>query len=170
MKPFESDLMVAARELLASRADVGDIDAVLSAVWLTMLGRRHAVWVQSVSRSADLDENEAAIVLALGLQAPRALTAVELKTMLMVTSGGVTRASDRLIEKRLIDRNEDPQDGRRVLLRLTASGRRRFDKLLAAVAERFDQRLERFPPERRAEILVTLDEMLSLYADIDVPR
>ena len=170
MAADESELMGRARERLSDLVSVPDIDAALSAIWLNMLGRRHAVLIQSVSRSVELDENEAAIILALGLQAPRALTAAELKATLMVTSGGITRASDRLIDKGLVDRNEHPDDGRRVQLRLTATGRRRFEKLLGTLVDRQEERLSQLSPERRLEILAALDDLLTLYADIDVPR
>ena len=166
----ESETMVLARERFAGLAGVADVDVALSALWLNMLGRRHAAWVQTTARSIEFDENEAAIVVALGLQEPGNVTSVGLKSMLMITSGGITRATDRLVRKGLVTRNEDPDDGRRVHLRLTTEGRRRFEQLLDLVVERHGERLARLAPARRAEVLAALDDLLALYDDIDVPR
>ena len=48
----------------------------------------------------------------------------------------VTQATRELIEKRLISRAADPEDGRSVLLSLTARGRAALNKGIAASAER----------------------------------
>lgn len=52
------------------------------------------------------------------------LTVRDLALNLGVTPGNVTSIVDRLVEKGLLKRNDDPQDRRRVLLDLTDKGRK----------------------------------------------
>jgi DNA-binding MarR family transcriptional regulator len=162
--------MSLARQRLASLPSVTDTDVVLSAVWINMLSRRYAAWIHTTTTSVGLDENEAAILVAIGLDDPQGVTAVWLTATLMITSGGITRAIDRLVDKGLVTRKQDPDDRRRVRLRLTAKGRRRSDELLEIIVHRHGERVARLTPARRQEILVALDDLLTLYDDIDTPH
>lgn len=49
----------------------------------------------------------------------------------MLPAPSLTKAVDQLVSAKLIDRRADPQDRRRVLIRLTARGRRRRQQLAA---------------------------------------
>ena len=49
----------------------------------------------------------------------------------MLPPPSLTKAVDQLVSAKLIDRRADPQDRRRVLIRLTARGRRRRQQLAA---------------------------------------
>jgi DNA-binding MarR family transcriptional regulator len=60
---------------------------------------------------------------------PDGLPMRELSRRLMVTGGNVTGLTDRLVAEGLVQRRNDPQDGRSFTVHLTASGQRQFDTM-----------------------------------------
>jgi DNA-binding MarR family transcriptional regulator len=61
------------------------------------------------------------------------LTPGQLLEATHVTSGTMTNRLDRLLTRRLVGRRPHPSDGRQVLIRLTAAGRRRVDGALESL-------------------------------------
>lgn len=61
---------------------------------------------------------------------PYALTPGALMRSAMVTSGAITQRLDRLEERDLVTRGPHPEDGRGVLVTLTAAGRELVDRVL----------------------------------------
>ena len=57
----------------------------------------------------------------------------------------MTNRLDRLAERNLIQRREHPVDGRQVLIRLTAAGRRRVDDAFEALLGSEEQLLTGMP-------------------------
>ncbi len=62
--------------------------------------------------------------------APHRLTAGQLLSAMMITSGAVTNRIDRLERRGLIRRDADPADGRVVLVELTDAGTEKIDAAL----------------------------------------
>jgi DNA-binding MarR family transcriptional regulator len=62
--------------------------------------------------------------------APYRLTAGQLVSAMMITSGAVTNRLDRLERRSLIRRSAEPNDGRVVLVELTNAGLERIDRAL----------------------------------------
>jgi DNA-binding MarR family transcriptional regulator len=95
---------------------------------------------------ADLD-----LLLALRTQPPpRQLTPTQLYRSLFLSSGGMTKILKRLEQRQLVDRPENPADGRSRLVRLTATGERQLAQVMAEVVahqRQFMAALEE--PERR---------------------
>jgi len=83
----------------------------------------------------------------------------------LLTSGSMTAAANRLEEKGLITRIQDPSDGRCCYLHLTKSGRR----LIANVFDKHSKNLEKIAAvlnsEERSE-LVRLLKKIGLHAQI----
>ncbi|GAA3028602.1 MarR family winged helix-turn-helix transcriptional regulator [Microbacterium dextranolyticum] len=83
-----------------------------------------------------LSEAEFDLLAALRREgAPYELAAGELADHTMVTTGGLTKRVDRLIDRGLVVRGESPGDGRRRLIRLTDEGRRLIDEAVTAHLE-----------------------------------
>ena len=76
------------------------------------------------------------------------LTPSQLLESVMLSSGGMTARLDSLTEVGLIYRKADPKDRRKVVVALTAKGRRVID---AATATRFAEATESMPPLGPAE-------------------
>lgn len=78
--------------------------------------------------SHDLSGSEIAIMMRLG-QRSTGISMKELAAELSMTSGGVTQLVDKLVEKALVERAEDPADRRSVLLTPSATASAMHDNL-----------------------------------------
>ncbi len=96
------------------------------------------------------------LVLRIVGRLPR-ITAGHLARILHVHPSTLTGILRRLVERELLERIKDPQDGRRALLTLTPRGRA-IDALRAGTVESAISRtLKRFPPARLAAAHDLLD-------------
>jgi DNA-binding MarR family transcriptional regulator len=80
---------------------------------------------------------------------PFELSPTELMGATMLTSGGITKRLDRLVEARLVERRPDPTDRRSTKVRLTPRGRRVIDRALAAHVANEEQLLSALPAADR---------------------
>ncbi|HEY3736211.1 MAG TPA: MarR family transcriptional regulator [Jatrophihabitans sp.] len=95
---------------------------------------------------------------------PFELTAGELAAATHVTSGTMTSRVDRLSARGLVERHQDPQDGRLVRIRLTEQGRERVDAALGALLDRERELLASLDLEKRTALAIALRTLL-LAAD-----
>ena len=63
---------------------------------------------------------------------PQGLKMRELSRRLMVTGGNVTGLTDRLVAEGLVQRRDDPADGRTFIISLTPEGKRQFRAMARA--------------------------------------
>ena len=66
---------------------------------------------------------------------PYQLTPKSLLQQTLVSSGTMTNRIDRLVERRLVERHTDPNDGRGTLVTMTADGRSRVDSAISLLLE-----------------------------------
>lgn len=66
---------------------------------------------------------------------PYQLTPKALLQQTLVSSGTMTNRIDRLVERRLVERRTDPNDGRGTLVTMTAAGRIRVDSAISLLLE-----------------------------------
>ena len=78
-----------------------------------------------------------------------------------VTSGTMTNRVDRLAARGLVGREDDPADGRGVLVRLTDAGRETVDATLADLLEAERAMLDGLPAGDRERLVATLRTLLS---------
>lgn len=97
---------------------------------------------------------------------PYRLSPTELYTTLLVTSGTMTNRLDRLAERGLVERLDDPDDRRSSLVALTTDGRKLVD---SAVEQHLENERDLLTPLSRAE-LATLDGLVrKLLAGLERP-
>ena len=128
-----------------------------------------------VARLADvLDDRRAASFVEHGLQgyefdvlstlrrsgSPFELTAGELAALTHVTSGTMTSRVDRLTARGLVERHQDPADGRLVRVRLTPEGRERVDAAFGALLERERDLLAALDSDARDGLAAALRALL----------
>lgn len=80
-----------------------------------------------------------------GALTPRALAELE-----CVSPPSMTRTVSGLVDRGLVDRTDDPEDGRRVILSLTADGTRVLREIRRARDEWMAVRIRRLDPEDQA--------------------
>jgi DNA-binding MarR family transcriptional regulator len=91
----------------------------------------------------------------------RGLTPSELAGSMLVSTGGVTKRLDALEQAGWITRRQSARDRRSVLVKLTAAGRRRLDRLLPAHFAAEATALGALGPGQRAELAGLLDALLN---------
>lgn len=91
---------------------------------------------------------------------PYRLTPSQLQATLLFTSGGLSNLLKRLEADELVRRASDPQDGRGVLVSLTAKGRRLADQAMPDHAAAELQLLHMFEPRERDTFAQLLSRMM----------
>jgi DNA-binding MarR family transcriptional regulator len=104
-------------------------------------------------------------VLRLLQEAPegRPLSPTRLAELVVLTTGGMTKVVDRLERLGLVRRLKDPNDGRGVLVALTAKGRRTCDKASAAYIAGRERVLARLEPHEITTIDAALARLLVAF-------
>jgi DNA-binding MarR family transcriptional regulator len=98
--------------------------------------------------------------------APYELNPTALMEATMLSSGGITKRLDRLVDAGLVERRPDPADRRGTLVRLTRKGKGVIDRAVAAHVQNEELLLRSLAPrERRA-----LDDLLrTLLSGLEQP-
>ena len=95
---------------------------------------------------------------------PYQLSPKALLQQTLVSSGTMTNRIDRLVERELVERRIDPNDGRGTLVTMTPAGRERVDAAIRQLLSAESQLLEALSPADRAR-LAGLLRKLSLDFD-----
>ncbi|MGV8859281.1 MarR family winged helix-turn-helix transcriptional regulator [Rhodoglobus sp.] len=93
--------------------------------------------------------------------APYQLSPTALVQQTMVSSGTMTNRIDRMVARGLVERRTDPNDGRGVIVLMTASGRERVDEAITSLVHDETKLLSRMSPLEQ-ERLSSLLRKLSL--------
>ena len=93
--------------------------------------------------------------------APYQLSPTALVQQTMVSSGTMTNRIDRMVTRKLVERRTDPNDGRGVIVMMTASGRERVDEAITSLVHDETALLSRMSPAEQ-ERLSSLLRKLSL--------
>jgi DNA-binding MarR family transcriptional regulator len=96
---------------------------------------------------------------------PYQLSPKQLLQQTLVSSGTMTNRIDRLVGRRFVRREADPDDGRSVLVTLTEDGRVRVDAAITRLMDAEAELLDRLSGSER-ERLATLLRRLSLGFDV----
>jgi DNA-binding MarR family transcriptional regulator len=95
---------------------------------------------------------------------PYQLSPKALLQQTLVSSGTMTNRIDRLVERGLVERRTDPNDGRGILVVMTAEGRERVDVAISSLLTAESELLDRLPRAEQ-ERLSSLLRKLSLDFD-----
>ncbi|MBV8258381.1 MAG: MarR family transcriptional regulator [Actinobacteria bacterium] len=92
---------------------------------------------------------------------PYELKPTELMRATMLSSGGMTKRLDRLVDAGLVERRPDPDDRRGTLVRLTADGLRTIDSAVETHAENEERLLSALDPAERKRLDGLLRKLLA---------
>ena len=135
---------------------------------LSRVGRlaRHLERARKASfEASDLELWEFDVLSALRRAgAPYQLSPKALLQQTLVSSGTMTNRIDGLVTRQLVERREDPHDGRGILVVMTTEGRDRVDGAIRTLLDAERDLLDRLPKAEQ-ERLSTLLRKLSLDFD-----
>ena len=115
--------------------------------------------------ASDLDSWEFDVISALRRAgAPYELSPKALLQQTLVSSGTMTNRIDRLVQRELVERKADPEDGRGILVCMTTLGRERVDAAISQLVLAEAELLEGLSPADQ-ERLAALLRKLSLDFD-----
>jgi DNA-binding MarR family transcriptional regulator len=143
-----------------------DPAALLVALWLNRLGRLFEVNLDALVRRHGLVPSEFRVLGTLLLNgSPHELSPTQLNQIVVLTSGGMTKAVSRLETLGLVERRADPSDGRGVLVRLTRAGVRTSGTLLGELVRGFEDQLTAVAAGDRTTMVDSLRTLLGTYGD-----
>jgi len=126
------------------------------------LAKIHAVRLTETLNSLSLEWWEYDVLSALRRQgAPFQLSASEITKCSMISPGAVTNRIDRLLERKLVNRIEDPNDRRRVLVALSSGGLALVDRASEARFDCADKAVSLLSAEQRRQLDGLLRVLLS---------
>jgi MarR family 2-MHQ and catechol resistance regulon transcriptional repressor len=132
-------------------------------VWVILWKAAHAV-EQNAARSVSalgLGPSDFAVLEVLLHKGPQPVNVIGKRVLL--TSGSITAAVDRLESRKLLRRTTAPQDGRSRIVELTEAGRELIDRAFQKHAMDMEETLAVLKPRERAE-LVRLLKKAGLWA------
>ena len=133
---------------------------------ISRLARRLELARRDAWRALQLESWEFDVLAALRRAGPPyELSPGALLKATLVSSGTMTNRLDRLVERRLVTRRTHPDDGRQVLIRLTAAGRERVDAAFETLLACERELLAPLPPDQQDALAATLRRLLVSLAD-----
>ncbi|MDR2374008.1 MAG: MarR family winged helix-turn-helix transcriptional regulator [Bifidobacteriaceae bacterium] len=95
--------------------------------------------------------------------APYELTPGQMSAAILLSTGAMTNRLNRIEATGLIERHEDPSDGRVVRVRLTDAGRERVDAALADLLARQSELMKSVARTNRTRVVSTLAHLLKQF-------
>jgi MarR family transcriptional regulator, 2-MHQ and catechol-resistance regulon repressor len=128
------------------------------------------LWVVLARAHAAIEEHARAHAAQHGLTLPEfgvlealhhkgRMLAGEVQRKILVSSGGVTYLVDRLVDKGLVERCDNPEDRRAKFVSLTRKGARFIERIFPEHAERLERALSSLTEEEQREAAALLRKL-----------
>jgi DNA-binding MarR family transcriptional regulator len=138
-----------------------DPATILIIMWAGRLSRRVDAFYQEALRSHGLKYSDYAVLSLLGFSG--AMSPKRLNAYLAITSGGLTKAIQRLEKQQLVRREPDPEDGRGTLVSLSKKGERTLARVFSENARAHEELLRDVSSAGRKRIASTLRDLLDAF-------
>ncbi|MBT8084222.1 MAG: MarR family transcriptional regulator [Woeseia sp.] len=139
-----------------------DVSALGVVVRLQHLGKLLAQRANRALRQHELKHWEYDVLSVLRRQGPPfEMPATDIARAVHLTSGAMTTRIDGLENRRLVTRRRSGSDGRSVLIRLSANGRKLVDEALHTRLEDAEDVMQHLPDTERAELAACLRKLLT---------
>ncbi len=126
------------------------------------LGRKLETWLTETLAVTRLDASEFMLLAALWIQGPPPrLSAGSLAERVGLTSGGTTKAVQRLSARGLLRKVDDPADGRRSIVELTEEGVALAGESLELVLDTFDMQIGDLNEAEREGLASAIHRLIS---------
>lgn len=125
-------------------------------IWLVLWKAARAVEARAEQSIAQfgMGRSDFGVLEALLHRGP--LSPKQLSEKVLLTSGSMTAAVDRLAKRGLVRREDDADDRRACIVHLTPGGKRLIERAFAQHRGEMEKALEAFPPEDRRALLPLL--------------
>ena len=131
-------------------------DAAGILVWAYVAGRQLDVWLSEALADSGLSTSDYGALAGVALADDRPMTAGDLARWVVQTSGGTAKTLQRLVDRGLVRRVADPDDGRRTLIEPTLDGSRTAQTVATRLVGRLDRDLAGLDPIERRSMLEAL--------------
>jgi DNA-binding MarR family transcriptional regulator len=148
------------------RAELGpvDEDTVLIMAGLARLSRTVDEAYRAYLNEFGLTVSEYTALHTLRIAGPPyRLSPSRINEALALSSGGVTKTIDRLQSAGLVKRRPDPEDGRGVLVALTARGRKMAVQIFDAGLLKYSEAIESLGARERRQLVESLARLLDAF-------
>tara|TARA_Y100000590_G_scaffold142046_1_gene162949 strand:+ start:2424 stop:2954 length:531 start_codon:yes stop_codon:yes gene_type:complete len=122
-------------------------------VWAYVAGRQLDVWLSEALADSGLSTSDYGALAGVALADDRLMTAGDLARWVVQTSGGTAKTLQRLVDRGLVRRVADPDDGRRTLIEPTPDGSRTAQTVAAHLVEKLNRDLAGLGPIERRSML-----------------
>jgi DNA-binding MarR family transcriptional regulator len=138
-------------------------DSSTAAIFMRLgaLSRQLSAFHANVLKSEGLSASEyqiLALVWSLGPQAAR-----DLNKILLLTSGALTNALDRLQKAGHIRRRPNPEDARSILVELTADGSRVAERIVELEIDAQSRQVMSLSRVEKREVIAALDRLIDVF-------
>jgi DNA-binding MarR family transcriptional regulator len=150
------------------RSELGrvDEDTVLIMAGLARLSRTIDEVYRADLHSFGLTFSEYTALHTLRIEGPPyRMSPSRINEALALSSGGVSKTIDRLESAELVRRMPDPNDGRGVLVALTARGRKLAAKIFDAGLAKYTQTIEGLSGPERRRLVESLGKLLDAFEE-----
>ena len=143
-----------------------DEDTVLIMAGLARLSRTIDEVYSADLHSFGLTYSEYTALHTLRIEGPPyRMSPSRINEALALSSGGVSKTIDRLESAGLVKRTPDPNDGRGVLVALTARGRKLAAKIFDAGLAKYAQTIELLSGPERRQLVESLGKLLDAFEE-----
>ena len=149
-------------DLLAGVEGV-DPTTILIVLWAGRLSRRVDAFYQERLRPQGLKYSDYSVLSILRFSG--AMSPKQINGYLAITSGGLTKAIQRLEKAGLVSREPDPADGRGTRISLTKKGERTVTRMFQEDMKAHEALFGSISGDERKRIAVSLRELLDAFED-----
>ena len=148
----QAALVDGAVERLVPTGDAPEAATAGTLVWAYLAGRQLDVWLADALGSTGLTTSEFGALAGVAFAGEHTLTAGDLARWTVQTSGGTTKTIQRLVDRGLVRRVADPDDGRRTLIDATADGHHLAAVVVTALVARLAHALDPMAADQRTDL------------------
>ena len=148
----QAALVDGAVERLVPTGDAPEAATAGTLVWAYLAGRQLDVWLADALGSTGLTTSEFGALAGVAFAGEHTLTAGDLARWTVQTSGGTTKTIQRLVDRGLVRRVADPDDGRRTLIDATADGHHLAAVVVTDLVTRLDRDLGPMSADHRTDL------------------
>lgn len=127
--------------------------------WLHLLRVQHQIQKSEITHLAKFNLTLPQFDVLAQLNREEGITQQTLADRLLVTKGNVCGLMERMLEQGLVERRQDPHDGRAYMLHLTPKGKQLIETVMPAHTQLIASQMNALDSEKQKQLLDLLSEL-----------